>query len=105
MSGNFANLTQLPLDDAMIWYAVTSESTVDTKEGWKFFKMVYNCPQTCDELFTKFWSEIIPNKNSYGVVKAYPPIVDLLDDIPNPNDSTPPYVPQLVSINPTRHFF
>lgn len=99
----FPDLTQLSIDDAMIWYAVRSRSTVYSEEGWKYFKLEYECPQTSAELFAKFWDEIMPNMNNYDVVTGNSSIADWLTCIPKPNDSTR-HVPQLVSTDP-RFFF
>ncbi len=77
-------LTDYPLEEAMIRYAIRWCAKAYEVFGWKVFKLEYPCQMTANELFDKFWDEIMPDVNNYNVVRQDDNIAHLLSFIPNP---------------------
>lgn len=87
---DYANLT---LEDAMISYAIRARSRAYIVDDWRFFKLDYPCVNTAQELYDKFWNEIIPNKHTYDIVQQYPGYGHLLSFIVNPLEIDPAPAP------------
>lgn len=96
---NYVNLTELSLEEAMIWYAVRPRSYVYKEHGWKLFKLEYPCSDTSSALHARFWNDVMPNKNDYDAVTSNSFIASSLSLIRKPDDVTPIAIAD-VSTNP-----
>lgn len=74
------------LENDMIAYAIKKGVKVTLENGWKLFKLQYDCTNTSAELLHKFWDEIMPNIGTYSIVVQNPAFISLLKDIPRPDE-------------------
>lgn len=87
------DLTGRSLEEAMICYALRARSRVYRVDDWPFFKLEFPCVHTAQELYDKFWTTIMPNKETYSIVQQKPGYGIILSFITNPMEIVPAPTP------------